>query len=582
MDSSAYQSKTHQKTQTRTCYLNRSTVYGNTFIFKKSIDIIILILFFLLSNQSYSQCNLLCNTDFEDNQITSSFIITDASNVPCWGTTAADNRIEVWRSGFLGVPSYSGNQFVELNANLVSTLYQNFSTLPGASLTISFAHRGRSGVDVMSVSIGPVGGPYTTLGNYSDGNTAWGYYSVAYVVPVGMGNNYSLRFNSISSVGDGSFGNFLDAISIDLPQTVIPTFTLVPAICSGENLSALPTTSNNGITGTWAPALNNTTTTTYTFAPNNSLPGQCVTTTNLTITVNPNITPSFAPVPAICSGANLSALPTTSNNGITGTWAPALNNTTTTTYTFTPVSGQCATAANLTITVNPNITPTFTSVPAICSGANLSALPTTSNNGITGTWAPGLNNTTTTTYTFTPVSGQCATATNLTITVNPNITPTFTSVPEICSGENLNTLPTTSNNGITGTWAPALNNTTTTTYTFTPITPLPGQCATTANLTINVRDDDATLYLPNVFTPTGDGLNDIFIPLRTGIVTYNMKVFNRWGEMIFETDDLDTGWDGRYKGIFVQDGVYVWIINYRTNCTGNKYLRKIGHITLYK
>jgi gliding motility-associated-like protein len=166
--------------------------------------------------------------------------------------------------------------------------------------------------------------------------------------------------------------------------------------------------------------------------------------------------------------------------------------------------------------------------------------------------------------------------------VNPNITPTFTPVPAICSGTNLSALPATSNNGITGTWAPALNNTTTTTYTFTPITPIPGQCATTANLTINIRDDDATLYVPNAFTPTGDGLNDLFIPLSTGIVMYNMKVFNRWGEMIFETDDLDTGWDGRYKGIFVQDGVYVWIINYRTNCTGNKYLRKIGHITLYK
>ncbi len=176
------------------------------------------------------------------------------------------------------------------------------------------------------------------------------------------------------------------------------------------HLSALPTTSLNGITGTWAPALNNTTTTTYTFTPT---AGQCATTTTLTITVNPNITPTFNAVAPICSGAALSALPTTSLNGITGTWAPALNNTTTTTYTFTPTAGQCATTATLTITVNPNITPTFNAVAPICSGAALSALPTTSNNGITGTWAPALNNTTTTTYTFTPTAGQCATTTTL-------------------------------------------------------------------------------------------------------------------------------------------------------------------------
>ncbi|WP_445723397.1 choice-of-anchor L domain-containing protein, partial [Flavobacterium sp.] len=142
-------------------------------------------------------------------------------------------------------------------------------------------------------------------------------------------------------------------------------------------------------------------------------------TSDVTITVNPNVTPTFAAVAPICSGATLSALPTTSTNGINGTWSPALNNTATTTYTFTPTAGQCATTTTLTITVNPNVTPTFAAVSPICSGATLSALPTTSTNGINGTWSPALNNTTTTIYTFTPTAGQCATNTTLTITVNP-------------------------------------------------------------------------------------------------------------------------------------------------------------------
>ena len=85
-------------------------------------------------------------------------------------------------------------------------------------------------------------------------------------------------------------------------------------------------------------------------------------TATLTITVNPNVTPTFAAVGPYCSGAVLPALPTTSNEGITGTWAPAINNTATTTYTFTPTAGQCATTATLTITVNPNVTPTFAAV----------------------------------------------------------------------------------------------------------------------------------------------------------------------------------------------------------------------------
>ncbi len=254
-------------------------------------------------------------------------------------------------------------------------------------------------------------------------------------------------------------------LTITVNPNVTPTFAAVGPYCSGATIPALPTTSTNGITGTWSPAINNTATTTYTFTPT---AGLCASTATLTITITPNVTPTFAPVADICSGATLSALPTTSTNGITGTWAPALNNTATTTYTFTPTAGLCATTATLTITVNPNVTPTFAAVGPYCSGATIPALPTTSTNGITGTWSPAINNTTTTTYTFTPTAGLCATTTTLTITVNPNVTPTFAAVGPYCSGATIPALPTTSTNGITGTWSPAINNTATTTLYFYP------------------------------------------------------------------------------------------------------------------
>lgn len=77
-----------------------------------------------------------------------------------------------------------------------------------------------------------------------------------------------------------------------------------------------------------------------------------LTNVNGVVTVSPNPTPTFNPVAAICAGAALSPLPTTSTNGISGTWSPTLNNTQTTTYTFTPNTGVCATTANLAITVN--------------------------------------------------------------------------------------------------------------------------------------------------------------------------------------------------------------------------------------
>ena len=233
---------------------------------------------------------------------------------------------------------------------------------------------------------------------------------------------------------------------------------------------------------------------------------------SITITVNPNSTPAFTQVAAICNGGTLPALPTTSTNSITGTWSPALDNTTTTTYTFTPTAGQCATTATMTITVNPNIAPTFTQVVPICNGATLAALPTTSTNSITGAWSPTLNNTATTTYTFTPTAGQCATTATMTITVNPNIAPTFTQVAPICNGATLAALPTTSTNSFTGTWSPAMNNTATTTYTFTPTV---GLCATTATMTITV----IPLPLPPTGTITQTFCANIYPTLQNIVVT---------------------------------------------------------------
>ncbi|MGE0561663.1 MAG: gliding motility-associated C-terminal domain-containing protein [Flavobacteriales bacterium] len=311
-------------------------------------------------------------------------------------------------------------------------------------------------------------------------------------------------------------------MSITVDTNVIPTFTAISPICSGDALSPLPTTSNNGITGTWSPALDNTTTTTYTFTPT---AGQCATTTTMSITVDTNVIPTFTAVSPICSGDALSPLPTTSNNGITGTWSPALDNTTTTTYTFTPTAGQCATTTTMSITVDTNVIPTFAAVSPICSGDALSPLPTTSNNGITGTWSPALDNTTTTTYTFTPTAGQCATTTTMSITVDTNVIPTFAAVSSICSGDALSPLPTTSNNGITGTWSPALDNTTTTTYTFTPTA---GQCATTNTLSITVDSNITPTFAVVAPICTGDALS----PLPT---TSNNGITGAWSPALDNT-----------------------------------------------
>ena len=233
------------------------------------------------------------------------------------------------------------------------------------------------------------------------------------------------KIRTVSNFTDIYSGFLLSGtITVTTDTSTVPTFNQIAPICSGATLAPLPTSSTNNptsITGTWSPALNNLVTTTYTFTPD---AGQCATTTTMTIVVNPPLAPLFVQIAgqSFCAG-ELSAFPfpnVSDNlpNGIAGTWSPAFNNTVTTTYTFTPNSGQCATTTSLTVVITPNEVPTFNLIAPICSGATLPALSTTSNNNITGTWSPALNNLATTTYTFTPNAGQCATTTTMEVVVN--------------------------------------------------------------------------------------------------------------------------------------------------------------------
>lgn len=314
-----------------------------------------------------------------------------------------------------------------------------------------------------------------------------------------------------------------ESITVNVNASVTPTFTQVASICTGESLSALPTTSNNGINGTWNPAIDNTTTTIYTFTPNS---GQCATTQTMEIAVNSSITPTFTQVAPICSGEALSVLPTSSNNGVIGVWSPAINNTITTIYTFTPDAGQCSATQTMEIVVNPSTVPVFNQIAAICSDESLSSLPTTSDNGITGTWNPAIDNTTTTTYTFTPNTGQCASTQIMELVVNPTVTPTFTQVNPICSGESLSALPTTSTNGISGIWSPAINNTTTTTYTFTPNTTV--LCAMTQTMEIVVNP--STIPTFNQVAPICSGETLSSLP-----TTSNNDITGNWSPTLNNT-----------------------------------------------
>jgi gliding motility-associated-like protein len=104
-------------------------------------------------------------------------------------------------------------------------------------------------------------------------------------------------------------------------------------------------------------------------------------------------------------------------------------------------------------------------------------------------------------------------------------------------------------------------------------------CYNKNELKIQVEEcPDVTIYIPNSFSPNNDKLNDIFEAYGVGIVEFNIVIFNRWGELIFESSKIEEhidgqhmgGWDGTFKSIPCQEDIYAYTIKYKGIKTSKK------------
>ena len=90
--------------------------------------------------------------------------------------------------------------------------------------------------------------------------------------------------------------------------------------------------------------------------------------------------------------------------------------------------------------------------------------------------------------------------------------------------------------------------------------------------------------MPNTFTPDGDNYNEFFTPVFTSgydPYDFDLYIFNRWGEIIWESHDASAGWDGTYGGNLVQDGTYTWKIEFKTTETDERMMVS-GHVNVIK
>ena len=101
-------------------------------------------------------------------------------------------------------------------------------------------------------------------------------------------------------------------------------------------------------------------------------------------------------------------------------------------------------------------------------------------------------------------------------------------------------------------------------------------CAITDSIFVS-NDCLYTLFAPNVFTPfNNDGINDVFLFKGIKVFDFHISIFNRWGELLFESSNMDEGWNGIYKGNPVQIDVYVWKLDYRDS----KKRQRTGHLSI--
>ena len=280
-------------------------------------------------------------------------------------------------------------------------------------------------------------------------------------VTTGGFTNRSYNVSAVSTVPTVCWNSCSACVPIPCEQVAISASQ--SSVCAGESvtLTANGASSylwNDGTTGSVKTVVP-TSSTVYSVV--GSGPGNCTSTTEISISVTPLVTPTFNQVAAICAGATLSALPSYSTNGISGTWSPSMNNQNTTLYTFTPASGSCINQATMTIVVNaaPVLT---TNTNILCSGVPV-VITSSVSNGLSWQKATTANgsyttilNQTASTYTpttagfYRAVSSQCpslfSSSQQVTTGVITSSTPSATAVgsASACVGGTVTLSATTS------------------------------------------------------------------------------------------------------------------------------------------
>jgi gliding motility-associated-like protein len=387
------------------------------------------------------------------------------------------------------------------------------------------------------------------------------------------------------TVTDANGCSNTQAYTITQPVTLTTTASPVPATCNLNNGSATatPAGGSGSYSYAWTPSGGNAATAngltagTYTCVVTDSL--GCNTSVTVSVantgskpvaSVNPTGATSFcqgsSEVIAASGGGTYSW-----SNGSTGNFISVTAPGDYTVY----VSNSCGIdSAKVHVTMNPLPVPVITGNTSFCKGD--SALLVASG-GSSYSWSNGFTGSTqyvytSGVYTVTATNTCGSTSTSATVTVN-SVTANFGAsvdsgyypLPVIftdSSSSTANTWSWTFGDG-SGSSNQNTNNTYTTggIYTVTLTVTSAAGCTSTLQKIIVVRDTPSWIIVPNIFTPNGDGVNDILQISSAGIVEFDLVFFDRWGVALAELKVPGAGWDGRTDGgVMVSNGTYYYIL----------------------
>lgn len=451
------------------------------------------------------------------------------------------------------------------------------------------------------------GSPTTTVTSPTHSYTASGIYTISLIATAANGCT-SMATQTVSIF------NFNPAV---LPAVICEGNTASISATGGTSYTWTPATalSNTSIA---SPAANPTVTTIYTVTiENNSSGFPCRSDLTTTVTVLPKPSSLFTYSINPCGGGvNFYDQSTANIAGWLWTLAPTITTTTINPYYFYSNGGNftvslvvtntfgCKDTSEQAIAVPVPPPLTINSASSICKGNSANLLAT---GGVSYSWSPALSlnafdipNPTASPTVSTNYSVVITTSNNCTFLLVTNVSVynlsnspiSAVANPTSVVQGNTTTLTYSGDSGSSISWYPNTNVNPKTGYTVTAAPERPttytvyavnGACRETLYVFVDVfltgcLEGDA--FVPNTFTPNGDGQNDVLYARGLKMEDIYFAVYNRWGEMVFETKDKTVGWDGIYKGKPADVGVFGWYL--KVKCyDGNETFKK-GNVTLIR